>query len=426
MAALVGSAVVTGALAGFGAGVTGRVVNLGPGPLDAGSALVVLLVSGVAAEGSWTLFGRPRPWSIGRQVPREWSSIFSPVTTAILYGARLGVGPLTQLSTWMWWIALGGGALLGVGPSVLIGTVFALIRLLVTIAVSLWAEGPRHQQRFARLQRAQRPGWRLLLGIALVGGFVISGCSPDRPELDTSGPMLSPRPDDRNDQEGTPVTEPAPTRITTTTDSEPATMPTPTEPPTESVPTPTEPPTESVPTTESVPAADRGLDPALLDAIPAFTRIVDPAIDRPLDLVAAAAIQPDPTEEQPLLETRGFRQGWTRAFRSDPSDVGLSDVVVATVYEFEGPTEAAFYLEDGLITIGGYGGRFFDVPTIEGARGFVQEFEADGSPVVSIGVTFVREARWYLLYLVGDPATANPEIVTAAALRQAERVSTGG
>lgn len=154
---------------------------------------------------------------------------------------------------------------------------------------------------------------------------------------------------------------------------------------------------------------------ALVNELPGFSSIDDPSADRPLDIEAAANIQPDPTEELPLLETRGFAGGWTRAFRNSSRDV-----IVTTVYEFVDHSEAAFYLEDGLITIGGYGGQFFEVPDIEGSRGFRQEIDGDES-LLSVGVTFVRANRWYLVYVIGAADTVEAETLIEAARIQAAR-----
>jgi hypothetical protein len=159
------------------------------------------------------------------------------------------------------------------------------------------------------------------------------------------------------------------------------------------------------------------LDEELLAAITGFEPIDEPDADRALDLVDAAGIQPDPTEEVALLETRGFRGGWLRAFRNDHNDVA-----VASVYEFRDEAEAEFYLEDGLITIGGYGGTFFDIPDLPGVRGFAQDIaSSDGEAtesLVSLGASFHRGDRWYLLYFLGSPDRVTPEVLVPAIAAQ--------
>ena len=53
------------------------------------------------------------PFSVMRQVPQLWGRIFSAPVVAVLYGARLGVGPLTILRTWLWWGAFVAGSSAG-------------------------------------------------------------------------------------------------------------------------------------------------------------------------------------------------------------------------------------------------------------------------------------------------------------------------
>ncbi|MEM9564232.1 MAG: hypothetical protein AAGA93_16540, partial [Actinomycetota bacterium] len=98
---------------------------------------------------------------------------------------------------------------------------------------------------------------------------------------------------------------------------------------------------------------------------------------------------------------------------------------VASVYEFRDETEAEFYLEDGLITIGGYGGTFFDIPGLPGVRGFAQEIPGDGeasADLVSLGASFKRGDRWYLLYFLGSPDRVTPEVLVPAVAAQIEAV----
>src|SRR5690606_22169942 len=90
--------------------------------------------------------GRPRPLSVGRQVPREWSRLFSPPTVAVLYGGRLGVGPATILTTWLWWAVLILGAAGGVWTATAAGAAFGLVRTVVMVALAEWirvAAAPR-------------------------------------------------------------------------------------------------------------------------------------------------------------------------------------------------------------------------------------------------------------------------------------------
>ena len=96
---------------------------------------------------------------------------------------------------------------------------------------------------------------------------------------------------------------------------------------------------------------------------------------------------------------------------------------MATVYDFASALEADFYLEDGSITIYGSGGVFYEVESIPAARGFRQDSEDEIGPLVTYGITFTAGNQWYLIYLLGDPATATPDILLAAAEEQAARAA---
>ncbi|MDH4364159.1 MAG: hypothetical protein OEY70_08780, partial [Acidimicrobiia bacterium] len=151
-------------------------------------------------------------------------------------------------------------------------------------------------------------------------------------------------------------------------------------------------------------ATPHALGASLVRSLTGFEPVDEPAADRFLDLGAAAAVQPDPPAETALLQTRGFQGGWTRAFRSE-----ANDVVVTSVYQFADAGQAEFYLEDGLILIGGYGGRFFDLPALPGVRGFHQEITDGDETLVTLGGAWHEGPRWYLVYLVGQPATVTPD-----------------
>ena len=86
--------------------------------------------------------------SVRSQVPQAWTRLFSVSTAALLYGARLGVGPLTILNTWLWWPAV----LLG-GPAA--GAAFGAGRVIVMLVVGRWAE-PAMAERMGRLRRTER------------------------------------------------------------------------------------------------------------------------------------------------------------------------------------------------------------------------------------------------------------------------------
>lgn len=425
----------SGATAGAGAGLLAAVLVGAATSLLAitGPAvdrlLVSLIVAGVVLDVIRLATGRLTPMAVGRQVPREWAALLPARATAVLYGLRLGIGPLTILSTWTWWSVTLAAGLLSPWSGAVVGATFGGVRMLVMIVVSTGLRPDRHVEGYGLLRARTGRGWRTLngLGALFVGATVLIGCaSNDRPTLvapaerpaadepatDSTGPtapadattpteaaapagQVDPRPN--VEQAARPAIRPATLEDVVRTDLDPGA-----------------PETTEDPTVQAVdPAEAIDLGTALIGAVDGYRAIDDPAADRFLDLTAAAAVQPDPTEEVALLETRGFRGGWVRAFRNE-----ANDVAVATVYEFEDAGEAEFYLEDGLITIGGYGGKFFDVDGMPGVRGFIQTEEADpaapdAGPAqgpseprpLSLGAAFQHGSRWYLVYFVGSTAT---------------------
>jgi hypothetical protein len=145
MGILTVAGVITGAAAGL---VAGLALGWAAEP----STLVVALV--VAAAGLADL-SRFHPFDLGRQVPSEWGRLFSDTTTAALYGARLGIGPLTILTSWTWWAGL---LLAGMhGPYVAAGVAasFHVVRVIVMVigVAGSTRSGPRRSALIARLDR---------------------------------------------------------------------------------------------------------------------------------------------------------------------------------------------------------------------------------------------------------------------------------
>lgn len=409
----------------------------------AGGTVAALVGVGAALDAIRLVVGRPGPPTVGRQVPAEWARIFPAAVTAGLYGARLGVGPLTILSTWTWWSFTLAAALLGPGSAVATGATFGLVKLALVAATSRAAdEAGDHHAVFGNLRAGRQPSWAAITLLSLALAVAASGCGSgddlagelvrpgpsDEPANDNRASTLRPAADPTENQTGDETTELiAPAELEDVVRTDTATE-TPALEPDGSGVTGTEatglPGTSSNgdgPMAETDTDSATGRRPSLADELVAGIadyRVIDgPEADRYLDLRAAADIQPDPTEEVALLETRGFRGGWTRAFRNDHNDVA-----VASVYEFENEVEAEFYLEDGLITIGGYGGTFFDIPDLPGVRGFAQDISrTDGEAtedLVSLGASFHRGDRWYLLYFLGSPERVTPEILVPAIAAQ--------
>jgi hypothetical protein len=451
--------------------LVGLVAAVLAAPLPAGStatmgtAMAIIVGAGLVLDGMVLLFDRPKPPTSGRQVPQEWSRLLAAPVVAVLYGARLGVGPLTILSTWTWWSVTVAAALAGPIVSVATGATFGLVRLIVTVCVSVLSspgsvlsspdQGPAkittvpgdHAHWFATLRRVQRPNRIALNGAGLLALSIIllAGCGTGTGTSGEGAANGQPSAEQRAAAQ-TDGTEPEPSKQSA---GEQLIRPVELE---DVVRTAEEKQlmsglgrqggTDDMITADRV-AGDTALDDmtvdnmavddsepvssepqslagALMTDISGFEPVDDPMADRFLDIIAASELQPDPTEEIALLETRGFEGGWTRAFRND-----ANDVAVTSVYQFEDAAEAEFYLEDGLITIGGYGGKFFDIDGLAGVRGFVQYFtdaDEDGSEeLVSLGAAFQAGPRWYLVYFVGsaDTVTADVLIPAITAQRQA-------
>jgi hypothetical protein len=300
---------------------------------------------------------RVRPPSVRAQVPAYWGRIFDARTVALLYGARLGIGPLTILPTWLWWAALLLGASEGPWPSALVGATFAVTRTLTS-----WAAGEVTTRTGP--QRVHALDGRVRFAAALlVAAVALASCSDgDGDEPARSEPAA--------DADETPTIELEPTTTTTTT-----------------------------PETEA-------LDDLLLTStIEGFERDGG----GPLDLDAAAATEVDPEAERALLETRGFVAGVERRFRDDERVVYLAS------YEFRDEGSAAAYLVDGSETLTARDADVFDVP-LDGAVGFTT---VDPDGFTAHAIAYTRGARWFLV-LVGSPdASLGPDVAIELATRQA-------
>ena len=179
IAAGTGSAVLTGIGFWLLAGLVQGVLGLSPGPELLGPLAWILVAIGVGLDLVVLATGRPKPVANGRQVPREWGRWLSPQAVAVLYGARLGVGPLTMLSTWTWWSVTIAAAVIGLGATLAVALTFALVRLVVSVLFSELALARSHPGSFGRLRARHRPGWLTLNLVALtaVVAVVGSACS---------------------------------------------------------------------------------------------------------------------------------------------------------------------------------------------------------------------------------------------------------
>lgn len=302
---------------------------------------------------------RVPPPSVRTQVPAYWGRIFGPRAVAVLYGARLGIGPLTILPTWLWWAALALGAAEGPWPSALVGATYAVVRTLTS-----WLAGEVTTRRGP--SAVHRLDGRVRLGVAVaVVAVALAACSEgsDSDEPDDERPARS-----------------------STTEAERRELE-----------------LERSTTTTTTPE-EAALEALLLDdvGLEGFGR----GPGGPLDLEAAAQAESDPEAERALLRTRRFVGGFDRRFLNEEDHI-----VYLAVYEFAEGGDAAAYLVDGTETLTARAAEPFDVP-IDGAVGFTTVEEGFTAHFVA----FTRGPRWFLV-LVGSPGgerTADEAIALAA------------
>lgn len=172
---LAAAAAGTGALVGFALGVAGLVARVpDPSPLVAGTVALAAVALDLLARRR----PRCRPLAVHQQVPREWGRIFSPVVAAFLYGSRLGVGPLTILTTWLWWAAVVIGAAVGPGLSIAVGVAFGLGRVVVSqVAWGVSRSAGPPPARTLRIQGAEVVVTRIVIltVVALAVATVVLG-----------------------------------------------------------------------------------------------------------------------------------------------------------------------------------------------------------------------------------------------------------
>jgi hypothetical protein len=360
---------LTGALAGWIGGVAWTALL---GPALNVWALAALVAGCVVLDAVRVV----APFSVLRQVPQLWGRIFSPRVVAVLYGARLGVGPLTILRTWLWWGSFVAAASAGPWWGAAVGACFGVVRVGVMLVAGT---------RAGAMQAAER---RTTLALATAVVVVLVGAAG---VVETATAPADPSP-------STPAG-------TTTTDPEPGAAADEPRPP-------------PVPPSTPTPPADP-LDEALAAALPdvlleGWTRAADDAERRlgPLDLAAAAAAESDDTAERALLETRHFRRGHARGWRGPDGQVGY-----ASVYEFETGADARAYLVDGVLTIEARGARTYDVAAPAGGKGFSQagQAAAGAGSTVSHGVVFVEESRFFLVFVSGNDSSVDPTLAADAA-----------
>ncbi|HYD10867.1 MAG TPA: hypothetical protein VEA78_12270, partial [Acidimicrobiales bacterium] len=119
---------------------------------------------------------RVRPSAVRTQVPAYWGRIFDARLVALLYGARLGIGPLTMLPTWLWWAALLLGAAEGPWPSALVGATYAVVRTLTS-----WVAGEVTVRQGPSRVHALDGRVRVVAAL-VVAAVALAACSGDERE----------------------------------------------------------------------------------------------------------------------------------------------------------------------------------------------------------------------------------------------------
>lgn len=322
-----------------------------------------------AAAARWRRLGA---LCLRRQVPRLWSALFAPPVTAFLYGARLGVAPLTILPTWMWWAATIIGASGGPGTGAAVGATFGATRLATIIGASVTAEGSM-SARISRLVRSERPAGVVLALVAVAAAASIVVADQAVPQSPARASFES----------ATSPSDPSAPRR----------------------------PTAPTPIAERVAPNDSLGSRLVANPGPAFEPADEDAPGLgPLDLQEAAAVEADPYAERALLQTRGFERGYARAWTAADGRV-----LYAMVYEFVAAGAAAAYLDDGFITLEGRGTRLYDVAEVAGARGFSQVTRDGGESLVSHGVAWTDDDRFFLVFASAPGSRATPGDAVAVA-----------
>lgn len=158
-----------GALLGFVLGALWLATGLGEASVQLSAAAVAL---GALLDLRHLRTGGPRPWSVQRQVPRLWARVFPLPGATILYGLRLGIGPLTHLRSWLWWIGVALGATAGAWSSAALGAAFGGWRIIVQLVV-VWRAEEIMASRMAAVARAEER----IVGVTLAGVVLLAAAA---------------------------------------------------------------------------------------------------------------------------------------------------------------------------------------------------------------------------------------------------------
>ena len=143
-------------------------------PAVHGVGAAAVVGAALAADVVHVRTGRLRPLAVHRQVPQAWGHARSSVVVAARYGLRLGVGPATILTTWLWWAAMLLGVSNGVGSAVLVALAFVVARTAATVAVTAGVgDGRAMAGRMARVVAVRAAVSRTGAVAALVGAAAL-------------------------------------------------------------------------------------------------------------------------------------------------------------------------------------------------------------------------------------------------------------
>jgi hypothetical protein len=159
---------------GWGKGAVGVALALSAGATGAMTGVIAgaaTVAVAVAADAVHRRSGRLVPLAVPTQVPQAWSRLFRPTTVAVLYGARLGVGPLTLLRTWLWWPAFLLGVASGPAVAAATGAAFAATRTAAMVLAGEWARVAM-AARMARV-RALEPAVARALALGAVAAALV-------------------------------------------------------------------------------------------------------------------------------------------------------------------------------------------------------------------------------------------------------------
>lgn len=136
-------------------------------------AAAVVVIAAAALDLADQRTGGLPPLAVRTQVPVAWGRIFDPVTVAMLYGLRLGIGPLTMLNAWIWWAAFGVGISHGPLAGFVVGAAWAITRSATTAAVAQRLDPTTSPDRMAAL-RAAGPRVLTTTAVLSIGGAAVA------------------------------------------------------------------------------------------------------------------------------------------------------------------------------------------------------------------------------------------------------------